>query len=100
MLATVSDFIRFVGKQEAAELSRVDDPDINTVDKGHIQQGLDEAANVLLSSVTSDWGLFKTCQLRIARYLLDPYSGRENVKQGYLDSMELVANRSKKIYWE
>lgn len=99
MSATVEDFVKFVGRQEAIELSRVDDPGIDSIRRDIIENGLAEAREILLSDVSENWTQFKSCQVRIARYLLDPYSGREIVKQGYLDAMERVAKRNRVLAW-
>ena len=98
-LANVYDFITYVGHEEAVQLTQVSNPDMQAVDTKKVQSGLDEAQDLLEQKVSTDWKLFKPCQLRIARYLLDPYTTRENVQEGYKEAWKWVELRDKKILW-
>lgn len=99
-LASVSDFIAFVGLNEAVQLSQAGNPDMHSPDTDKIQSGLDQAKNLLTEKVSdTEWLLFKPCQLRIARYILDPYTSREVVQEGHTQAWEWVKSRPKKILW-
>lgn len=95
MLATVDDFIEFVGREEAIQHSQLNNPETEFVDRDRIAGYLAEAAILLGEKVSVNWPSFAHCQIRIARSLLDPYSTREVVTKGYQEAWELVANRSK-----
>ena len=99
-LANVADFIAFVGHNEAVQLTQAGHPDMHSPDTGKIQSGLDEAKEILTQTVPdTDWPLFKPCQLRIARSLLDPFTSREVVQLGLSQAWEWVESRPKKILW-
>jgi len=100
MAITVEQFISFVGRREAIELTRIDDPDVDTVDTAMLQSVLDDAASILDLRVAPDWPLYNLCHKRITRYLLDPHTSREKVKTGYLDSLKLIEDRNKKFLIE
>lgn len=100
MAITVEQFIAFVGRREAIELTRIDDPDVDTVDTALLQSVLDDAASILDSRVSPDWSLYNLCQKRITRYLLDPHTSREKVKTGYLDSLEMIRGRNRQFLVE
>ena len=99
-LASVSDFIDFVGLNEAVQLTQAGNPDMHSPDTEKIQSGLDQAKNLLIEKVLdTDWPQFKLCQLRIARDLLDPYTSREVVQLGLAQAWKWVESRPKKILW-
>ena len=99
-LASVSDFIDFVGLNEAVQLTQASNPDMHSPDIEKIQSGLDQAKNLLIEKVLdTDWPQFKLCQLRIARALLDPYTNREVVEEGRNQAWAWVESRPKKILW-
>ena len=98
-LANVTDFIAFVGQNEAVQLTQAGSPDMNSVNTVRIQLGLNQARTVLEQQVTTDWPLFKACQLRIARSILDPYTNREVVVNGYNQAWQWVNQRERKILW-
>ena len=99
-LASVADFINYVGLNEAVQLTQAGNPDMHSPDTNKIQSGLDQAKNILTEKVSdTDWPLFKPCQLRIARDLLDPYTSREVVQLGLTQAWKWVESRPKKILW-
>lgn len=99
-LASVSDFIAFVGRNEAVQLSQAGNPDMHSPDTDKIQSGLDQARDLLTEKVSdTDWPLFKLCQLRIARDILDPYTSREVVQEGHDKAWKWVESRPRKILW-
>lgn len=99
MLATVDQFIDFVGREEAIQHSQLNNPESEVIDRVRIADYLLQAATLLNQKVPASWPCFAHCQLRIARHLLDPYSTREVVTKGAADAWELVANRPKVIMW-
>jgi hypothetical protein len=98
-LASVKDFIDYVGLNEAVQLSQAGSPEMHSVDSDKVQSGLNQAQDILSQKVSIDWPLFKPCQLRIARYILDPYTSREVVLDGYTQAWSWVESRAKKILW-
>ena len=99
-LASVADFINFVGLNEAVQLTQAGNPDMHSPDTEKIQSGLDKARILLTEKVSdTDWPLFELCQLRIARYILDPYTSREVVKEGHDKAWEWVESRPRRILW-
>lgn len=98
-LASVSDFIDFVGLNEAVQLTQAGNPDMHSPDTEKIQSGLDQAQELLNQKVSNNWPLFKPSQLRIARALLDPYTNREVVEDGRNQAWAWVESRPKKILW-
>lgn len=98
-LANVNDFIKFVGQNEAVQLTQAGSPDMKAVNTKAIQSGLDQAQTVLEQKVSNKWPLFKACQLRIARSILDPYTDREVVTNGYNQAWQWVDNRDRRILW-
>ena len=99
-LASVADFIAFVGHSEAVQLTQASNPDMHSPDTEKIQSGLDHAKKILTEKVSdTDWPLFKLCQLRIARYILDPYLSREVVQEGHTQVWKWVESRPRKILW-
>ena len=99
MLATVQQFVEFVGREEAIQHSQLNNPESEVIDTARIDSYLTQAATLLNQKVPITWPCFAHCQLRIARHLLDPYSTREVVTNGYKEAWELVANRPKVISW-
>jgi hypothetical protein len=98
-VATVSQFIEYVGHQEAVQLTHIDNPDIDSVDYAKVQAGLDSAYNLLTQKVSPSWSMFAEAQIRLTRKLLDPYTTREVVTMGYDEVWEWIANRTKLILW-
>lgn len=98
-LASIADFIDYVGLNEAVQLTQAGNPDMHSVDTLKVQSGLDQARDLLVQKVSIDWPLFKPCQLRITRYILDPYTAREVVTEGYNQAWAWVETRAKKILW-
>lgn len=99
-LASVSDFIAFVGLNEAVQLTQAGNPDMHSPDTEKIQSGLNQAKDLLTEKVSdTDWPLFQPCQLRIARDILDPYTSREVVQLGLTQAWKWVESRPKKILW-
>lgn len=98
-LANVADFIAFVGQNEAIQLTQAGSPDMNTVNTVRIQSGLDQARDLLEQQVSINWPLFKICQLRVARSILDPYTHREVVEIGYNQAWQWVNQRERRILW-
>ncbi len=98
-LAKVSDFIDYVGHNEAVQLTQAGNPDMQSVNTIKVQSGLDQAQELLTQKVSIEWPLFMPCQLRITRYILDPYTSREVVLDGYNQAWAWVESRAKKILW-
>ena len=98
-LASVAEFIDFVGQNEAVQLTQASSPDMDSVNTVRIQSGLDQARTVLEQQVSINWPLFKACQLRVARSILDPFTHREVVDNGYKQAWEWVHQRERKILW-
>ena len=99
-LASVADFIDYVGLNEAVQLTQAGNPDMHSPDTEKIKSGLDHAKDILTEKVSdTDWPLFKLCQLRIARDILDPYTTREVVQEGYDKAWKWVKSRPRRILW-
>lgn len=98
-LASVADFIAFVGQNEAVQLTQAGSPDMNSVNTARIQSGLTQAQSLLEQQVSNEWPLFKICQLRIARYILDPFTQRDVVIDGEAKAWKWVHERERKILW-
>ncbi len=96
---TPSQFINFVGQQEAIQLTQVDNPDVDAVDYAKVQAALDSAYHLLTQRVSPSWELFEESELRVARKLLDPYTTREVVNDGYAQVWQWVNSRTKPIIW-
>jgi len=99
MLATVDQFIEFVGREEAIQHSQLNNPESEVIDRDRIADYLNQSAILLNDKVSTEWPSFGFCQLRIARHLLDPYTTREVVTEGYKEAWRLVTTRSKVIQW-
>lgn len=99
MLASVDEFIDFVGREEAITLTQLNNPESEVIDRLRLAQYLAQAATLLSQRVPSTWSCFAYCQVRIARHLLDPYSTREVVTQGVTEAWEVVDKRPKVIQW-
>lgn len=97
MLATVDDFINFVGREEAIVNSQLNNPESESIDRDRIADYLNQAAILLNQKVSVSWPAFSFCQVRIARKLLDPYTSREIVLKGYEEAWDIVENRPKPI---
>lgn len=98
-LAKVADFIDYIGHIEAVQLTQAGHPTMQSVDTTKVQLGLDQAEEILKQKVSTDWPLFMPCQLRITRFILDPFTSREVVQEGYNQAWAWVELRPKKILW-
>lgn len=99
-LASVADFIDYVGLNEAVQLTQAGNSDMHSPDTEKIQSGLDQAKKILTQKVSdTDWPMFKPCQLRIARSILDPFTSREVVQLGLSQAWEWVESRPRRILW-
>lgn len=99
MLATVAQFVDFVGREEAIQHSQLDNPESEVIDHERIINYLDQAAVLLRQKVPDTWECFTFCQLRVARYLFDPHTTREAVIKGYEEAWRVVDNRPRLIAW-
>lgn len=99
MLATVDQFIDYVGREEAIQHSQLNNPESEVIDRERIAAHLLQAAILLQQKVPPTWTCFAHCQLRITRQLLDPYSTREVVTQGVEEAWRTVNSRPKLISW-
>lgn len=97
MLATVDQFIEFVGREEAIAHSQLNNPESEAIDRDRIAAYLNQAAVLLAQKVSVEWPAFSFVQLRIARKLLDPYTSREVVLKDYEEAWRLVETRPKPI---
>lgn len=91
--ATPTEFKALFPEDESVELSNLDDPDATAANDALIQSALDEAQSEVDSYVgmvadlplSSTPLVLKNAVCRIARYRLDAYSPRDNVRQDYDD---------------
>jgi len=100
--ATIAQFVEKFGRDQAIALSNLDDPQAEEPDGSVLNRSLIDASALMdsylagrysLPFVSAPQVLIPKC-LDIARYFLDKYAAREDVRQRYEDAirwLELVA---------
>jgi phage gp36-like protein len=102
--ATPADFILAFGNDEAVEITNLDNPTASTVDTPKLQRALDDATSeidsyVLAASYSLPLAsvpivLREKCN-DIARYRLDKWRNREDVRRRYEDALLWLQNLAK-----
>jgi phage gp36-like protein len=104
--ASTADFVLAFGKDEAVEITNLDNPTACTVDTAKLQRALDDASseidsyllaasyNLPLSSVPI---VLREKTNDIARYRLDKWRNREDVRQRYEDALQWLMNLAKNL---
>jgi len=102
--ASTSDFALAFGTAEAIEITNLDDPVASTVDNAKLQRALDDATSEINSYILAasyDLPLASVpIVLRekcndIARYRLDKWRNREDVRRRYEDALLWLQNLAK-----
>lgn len=103
--ATPQDFIDYFGESETIELTHLDDPLAASVDRALLQRHLNHATSEINGYLTGRYSLplapvpqilqYHTCD--IARYRLDKYKSREDVKDRYEQAIQYLRDVAKGI---
>ena len=102
--ASTSDFVLAFGNDEAVEITNLDNPTASAVDTPKLQRALDDAtseidsyvmaASYTLPLVSVPIVLREKCN-DIARYRLDKWRNREDVRRRYEDALLWLQNLAK-----
>jgi len=102
-LATVNDFLLAFPESEAIELSDLDDETPASLSSSRLEQGLLNASAEIYfqmripvadtaAAVLARLPIAQVWCINIARYRLDSYSPRDDVRQRYEDSLKQMAD--------
>ncbi len=103
MYATFQDIIDTFGIQEVIELTNLDDSSLTTVNEVQLQKAIDHATGLINSYLQSRYSLplvetpavlTRLC-CDIARYWLDKYRERQDVRQRYEDALNFLKDLAK-----
>ncbi len=95
--ATVDDMVELFGDREIVELTNLDNPGAETIDEPRLEKALDYASREVDSYLTAAQYqlplpsvplVLRNKVADIARYHLDSYRAREDVRQRYEDAVK------------
>lgn len=103
--ATQQDLIDAFSQEEILELSQLDDSAANTIGTANVEAALDDASDLIDSYIGGRYTLPLSSTPRvlvriccdIARYMLDRYNPREDVRQRYEDAIRWLEQVAKGV---